>query len=530
MDGDGFWLVFHHPHRERGATACLHFGLQIETHPIGDVDQMTVCDGTEVSPTDQFPDSIERSYDLSNSQHSNEVFQISHPHLLLKQEQEGFLQKVHFKLTQASWVAAEIGYNFFTSHGEMDIVRADHESSAKPLVASRFDFIHGEGHRLDGRLLLGETLPAGAYTLRVADDHYNGQVSSQASHRCFPFSFDFTVVPSRAAPTIVSVVPHPSVPLIPGADLVVTLRFSEPPHGDLGEVVSQISLGGLAADVGGSIKHLKSVYHRREASVEVSTAEHHKVWIISFNADQVLPGEDLTLRIGDLKGNVTKKPFQFNPPTYTVAASAASSGPWHGGADAVAQPAPVDSARPTGGSSGAFLPPSPSSNVGGVGQAHLESGSNAPALIAGGSSVGKVNFGFNRPFGGVADHHLDAAIVPNVEVWQPVRAAPAPAPPQQQPTLTGGDGCPEGTVMNAETRVCEVGSSWPVGWHIVMLATLGVAAYIGFSYAHQIPSFMQGLTKSGPTQQSRRFRDVGHRTSEEELGLVSHRDMEDDML
>ena len=39
LDGssNGYWLTFHHEHRERSESACVHFGLILEVHPTSDV-------------------------------------------------------------------------------------------------------------------------------------------------------------------------------------------------------------------------------------------------------------------------------------------------------------------------------------------------------------------------------------------------------------------------------------------------------------------------------------------------------------
>ncbi|CAK0861993.1 unnamed protein product [Prorocentrum cordatum] len=160
----------------------------------------------------------------------------------------------------------EVGYNFFASHAEMDIVMATDAGTAFPLSTAEPDSIHSPNSQTNTQLALHKTLPPGDYVLRIADDHYGGQIGG--SQACFPFSFEFRAVPAGAPPTVVSVQPHPSVPLTRGVDLVLTIRFSEPPRGSVAEVVSGIYLGGVEAFVGGSLNAMEDRWASKRTSVQ----------------------------------------------------------------------------------------------------------------------------------------------------------------------------------------------------------------------------------------------------------------------
>lgn len=516
--GGGYWLVFHHPHRERSSTACLHFGLQIEIHPVEDMERMTECDGNEVEPSQQLPSEMERSYELSKAQSKDEIFKISKPHLHLRQAPEGFFTQTKFTLRTTSWVAAEVGFNFFTSHGEMDLIRASAtDDRARPLASSKFDFIHGEAHPLDGRLMLGEMLPPGDYVLRVADDHYKGQFSHAA---CFPFSFDFIVVPRNAPPTVISVMPHPSVPLSRGADLVVTLRFSEPPRGSIEEVVKAVSLGGVMAHLGGSVNHLSDNFARKHTSVQASVEEGHRLWIVTFHADILETASDLTLKLDPiLRSNVTGKMFKFDAPTYTVA-KGFSKGPWFNEKAGGAKPAssgwvPFLSASSSSGSTG-------STADAGVGGVHMEGGGSVSSF-SGSSGVGQV-----KSQGGYSEapqdfsHHVDG-MMPNVEIWHGSISESARESPSEA-TTSDPSGCPEGTHMTGE-GICEAGyaSEWPLGYRSIVACSGAGLVFVLYTYGPRM-----GFGRS--EDKAARFRDVGFRTSEEELGLVSAVQFDDDML
>eukprot|EP00929_Paragymnodinium_shiwhaense_P103616 TRINITY_DN67243_c0_g1_i1.p1 TRINITY_DN67243_c0_g1~~TRINITY_DN67243_c0_g1_i1.p1 ORF type:complete len:2048 (-),score=333.28 TRINITY_DN67243_c0_g1_i1:102-6245(-) len=397
LEGEGFWLIFHHPHRERSSTACLHFGLQIEVHPADDMRSMVQCDGAAVLPDEQLPQQL----DLSDTQSRNAIFRVSKPHLFLRQPQQGFFRQIRFTLTKPSWVSAEVGFNFFTSHGEMDIVKDNSKRFQDPLVDSSLDFIHGAGHKLDARLILSDTLDAGDYVLRVADDHYGSQV--EGSEGCFPFSFEFVVVPDQAPPTVVSVLPHPSVPIPRGADLVVTLRFSQPPRGTIQDVIGALSIGGVQAHLAGSgsVNNLAAQYARRQTNVQAAVSEGHKVWVITFLADALADMTEGQLEMATLRSNVTGRLFRFNAPRYRFGFPA-NAPPWGGGQESGEQEVQMaqipDAAVGESGDSGS------ASSYGSISSYGSSSSSSDSAIgsVGGGSVVPEASVGAAVPEGGAS--------------------------------------------------------------------------------------------------------------------------------
>lgn len=321
-----YWLAFHHAHRERSESACLHFGLMLEAHPTSDTAQMMECSGNSVSPEDMFPGSL----NLQN----DGMFKYSKERSFLSQRQRGFLTNTRFTLTTSSWVGVQVGFNFFLSHAEMDIVLAEDRPGAKAMVPSELEPRGAAGSIMDARLVIGVVLPPGEYKLRVADDHYKGQLDGSAQG-CFPFSFDFTVVPESSIPGVLSVHPHPSVPLVRGVDVVLSVRFSEPPQGSIDDVVSKFSFGGIQAVKGGSVNHLESNFadaYKRKSIVQATASEGHKVWVIGWSGQALASLSSAKLVLSELRGNTSGQIFKFNPPTYSFV-DAPKGAPWSGGAE-----------------------------------------------------------------------------------------------------------------------------------------------------------------------------------------------------
>jgi len=504
---------------------------------------------------------------------------------------------VRFTLTRTSWVSAEIGYNFFTSHAELDMVKDTAKSSKEAVVVSQLDFIHGAGHKLDARLILSDTLDPGDYVLRVADDHYSGQVDGGSQEGCFPFSFELVVVPDQAPPTVVSVLPHPSVPIPRGADLVVTLRFSQPPKGSIEDVVNSLSLGGVQAHLAGSgsINNLATQYARRQTNVQAAVTEGHKVWVVTFLADALADMSEAALEMAPLRSNLTGRLFRFNAPRYKFGFPA-NAPPWGGGQELGGQEAQVDqfpagesdgndnsdngvdavsassgmaiqsevasgvgaavpeggvasassgsqgsigSAQPEGqgaaSSMAARLGLNSGGGSGGIGAARSEGRGVSSAATSDDVSSGAV--GQARPEGQIYKatpimrftpappppppvYGNTDAIVPRVVEWRP----PTPAPPKSSDS---SNDCPEGTVLNAETGICETGSpGWPVGYRFMVFAsTAGVAAFL---FLYVAPRYRRG--GAGALDKAARFRDIGVRSSHEEQSLMSSVDLDDDML
>jgi hypothetical protein len=440
----GFWLAFHHAHREQAESACLHFGLELEIHPFDDTRRMFECPSDAESPEDLFPDSL----NVDQNEQSRKSFKYSKQNAWLRQPQRGFLKKVAFSLTVTSFVTASIAHNFFLSHGEMDIITYTTDGEKRrsvTLAAAEPEFIHTADHPLNVRQVVGTILEPGDYFLRVADDHYPGQLAG-ADSACFPFSFEFHVVPEKAPPAIISVLPHPSVPIPKGVDLLMTVRFSEPPAGSLPDVISQFSLGGFQASTGGSMNTMSSQYisQQRTAKVTAETAEGHRVWIIGWSS-QVLAaiGGTAKLVIGTIRSNSTQRIFKFNAPTYTIA-EAPKGAPWSAGAKT---------------SSDGAMPSPDSSSSGGVGESMPEkSGAGVDATVkteepsrpSAGSSSSAGGLGDVAPESSIGGVKAEKPSIGSALAETPKSETPASPSPSTLEDSSVGAAKPEGSGVGAK--------------------------------------------------------------------------------
>jgi len=571
LEGSAFWLAFHHPHRERSESACLHFGLEIEVHPVTDMRQMMACPSTSASPEDLFP----TSFDVPSD--SAKTFRYSKPTTFIRQSQNGFLTKTRFTLATESFVSAELGFNFFSSHAEMDVVPQRSAAANVAMELAETEFLHSPIDPVTTQLVFGRKLPAGDYVLRVADDHYPNQLEGSTS--CFPFSFELRIVPALAPPTIVSVQPHPSVPIARGVDLVLTLRFSEPPAGSIEDVVRSMSLGNVQANAGGSLQSMTSQYasSARTSTVQASTAEDHLVWVIGFSADVLRNMDVAKFVINQLRSNVSKRLFRFNPPTYSIV-DVPRGLPWNGApSPSPTPPASRSEALPpatvtSGGDAGLGRPQA--EGGGAVGSVSGDVGAPRPEGGAAGGDVGAAwpeggsarlpeperggevraegsGAAFSQAAGDVGSIRSEGAkssvVVedevdeedhrPRVQEWNPVdvqrpsssASRPEPAKPTADYSpLDSADDCPAGTVRSAATGICEPmgGSSVPVGYRTIMVGCgLSAGGFLAFF-------FWPRLRRLGAP--SSRFGDIGARTAQEEMGLMqgvgNFDDDDDDML
>jgi len=595
----GYWLSFHHPHRERSQSACLHFGLEMEIHPAEDTNRMFECSGESVDPEAVFPSDLE----IDQSDDTTLEYRFKKPLSWIRQPPQGFLREMGFTLRVASYVFAELAHNYFLSHAEMDIVHIEnhHES----LVFGEPDFLHDTDNPLNSRQVVGRVLEPGDYKVRVADDHYPGQMAS-VDTACFPFAFEFRVVPEKAVPAVVSVQPHPSVPVPRGVDLVITIRFSEPPEGTLEEVVRKISLGGIQAVAGGSVDAMRSQYASRTATVQAEASEGNKLWVIGWSAEVLATLSEAKLTIAGIVSNATKRRYNFNPPTYKLV-EAPKGIPWAGGSRA-SSPSSSDSSmpRPAGEAQSQDSSPAPQtasgSGSGEIGGVKMEGGGSPVSSSPSGqpASTGQAvpegsgsSIGQSKPEVASTDTgmvHAETAIVhaestatpappppadfssvhvessfsakeqedyePTVHQWVPTdrgggsKAAPAPPPDEDGETK-----CPPGTVMNGLTGICDtkvlsssvlssmadsVGSLgesvWPSGYGSVITMCAGSVVLLAaiMNCGPQLKGMFGGARGSAASQSpaSTRFKDIGERRPEEEMGLVSAaaNDFDDDML
>jgi len=141
---------------------------------------------------------------------------------------------------------------------------------------------------------------------------------------------------------------------------------------------------------------------------------------------------------------------------------------------------------------------------------------------------------------------------PVVRQWSPPdnRPPPAPSPPAQSRMEDDVTQCPEGTVMNGLTGICDsssagsdaslVGSlsaSMPSGYGSVMAASAG--SLVGLAVLMNCWPQLKSRLSAGLASKSSgvsgipsaRFKDIGQRRSEEERGLMSScGDEDEDML
>jgi hypothetical protein len=92
-------------------------------------------------------------------------------------------------------------------------------------------FINHGNNPINIEQRLERTIEPGEYSVMLADDHDDQKfISMGTQNLCFPHTLLFKVFPLTAsAPFILSILPNPTVPIVQGMDLVITIKFSEPP-------------------------------------------------------------------------------------------------------------------------------------------------------------------------------------------------------------------------------------------------------------------------------------------------------------
>ncbi|CDI83224.1 hypothetical protein EPH_0011770 [Eimeria praecox] len=111
---------------------CLLFDLFIQSMPFRELHQMSECSSmgvSAVSPSDLFSAAAVQSAAAlvsSNREQGEETQQQVVASLQpLQQQREGFLKSIEFEVAEPSFILAEVSYNFFVSHVEMDIVTSN---------------------------------------------------------------------------------------------------------------------------------------------------------------------------------------------------------------------------------------------------------------------------------------------------------------------------------------------------------------------------------------------------------------------
>lgn len=531
-DHRAFWLTFHHPHEERSESSCIHFALEIEIHPYSDMRSMLSCKGSSAPAERLFPTIFEVGSAPFNFH--------TEPLNFVSQGENGFLTTTNFRLAQTSWVGVDLSFNFLMSHAEADII-GTHGDNA--LVFAETDFVHESDHILNSRQVLGRTLPAGDYTLRIADDHWKGQFQDM-SEGCFPFALDMVVVPEGSAASVVYVHPSSSVPVVRGLDMVITIRFSDAPRGTLEEVVDQFSLGGVRAWLGGSIKHMQTRYANdaaRKISVQASAAEGNHMWVITWSSHllSTMSGS-AELSIGKLVSNVTGQGFNFAPLTYTFV-DAPKGEPWFSDArnqqngqswspwNANPSP-PIDEGLPRQAGSGSIVGvsrpegsgsvmPRPESALREQTQPILPAVREQTQPILPVHEVARSREVVPQQSGSVGMIRQEgisggSALSRGIEDHGPVIVDYRPPPMSM---LGGGIAT---TVLTTTTSI-SASRFEPLGYR-----TISAGSFVAFLVLYYLAG--RRTEKRGKPSVSDRFRDIGERRDDEELSLVPNSNFNDD--
>lgn len=309
-----------HANGESSASGCVVFDMAVALEPTDLFHQMSQCPsqaptnafnldklyvvdtvaGTGVvrnSFNEVLPSNAIQLYTKSGSINSGQFFTLNSGLVILRESRSGFVHHIDLKIDEPSLITLSVEFNFILSHLEADIVPVGSDDQGQPLSAdqtsnakiaffklvSDLDFIGPSTSPLNARQYIETSLPAGQYKLRIADDHWPLQFQSMYDSRCFPLRVNITVAPqylppnskptsvinSQSAPLLVqyksidpaprllSIHPHPSMPIMHGQDLLVTLRFSSPPSISETEIsehiglipveVPQVSMPGLSS-------------------------------------------------------------------------------------------------------------------------------------------------------------------------------------------------------------------------------------------------------------------------------------------
>jgi len=214
----------------------------------------------------------------------------------------------------------------------------------------------------------------------------------------------------------------------------------------------------------------------------------------------------------------------------------------------------------TDGGVGSVVPQAGSgTDSGGVGAIHMEKPASPPASEATSDKIARIQAAVEarkgtavpatpRPQPSAGDSrdsqvgaiHMEGAAPTRVEEpfrepvisqWRPASPPSPPPPPPPAEAII----CADGSTFNEATGGCDSrfaaaaeGASWPFGFRTIILAC-GASAF-GLSLLIN-RGWLASYLGAGRRKGAARFRDVGARTAEEELGLVNSRiDDDDDML
>lgn len=510
-----FWLSFRHPHHEQAGSACIHFGLFLQTISVDAMQFMLQCNSDakiyeeffRLDATDM-PQHTEYNYEAKPG--------------LVRQSQIGFLQKISFNVAVSSWMQVAVGFNFILSHAEMDLVNTKYR---RRVAYADLHYMNSADSQINARQVLIRQLLPGSYTLRLADDHYKDQVNGEA---CFPFSFNFRVIPEEMAPSLLYVQPDPSVPLLRSVDMVVFLHFSEAPRGKTGDVVKSIAL------------------ESGPDAILSSVSADELVWEVRWMSKELVSRTTAKVIFRNLVANTSG--IQFVAPSREYSLVDVLPEPWAGG-----QAALVDRQS-------SWLNPS---SDGRSNQVEVVGDYSQQPRSPG--EVGQVRTEGSRIGTG---GQLLSELQPTPPPYQAQFVPPAPPPPPQvlqkvevginsynekwwerdikktndnqwwdsgventQPPPATAN-CPEGTALNEATGICDLGwmgqlqstlGSSQLGANQSTLVIGAVVMLMGMWYVW--PQVLQWwVNRPGAS----RFSDIGVRSKEEEMSLFSGPDDDDD--
>jgi hypothetical protein len=242
---------------------------------------------------------------------------------------------------------------------------------------------------------------------------------------------------------------------------------------------------------------------KQRTSVQASTSEGHRVWVVGFSAETLSRMTQAKLTIEGLRSNVTGLPFKFNPATFTIY-NAPIGTPWSGGSvkDSGTAGKPAEPTRsrsdvgaPVAEGGGGGLPPAAP-----VGNVMVESGSsqNTPQALPPQPE--------RLAEGRVIEDDEEENHAPKVEEWNPMDDDGGSAHRRRSGKSSSDDSASSDIASGTE----------PAGSQTVYVFT-GVALLV-FAVLYYNPQ----LRTMGAAGRKDRFRDIGERSSEEELGLVQY--------
>ncbi|CEM11840.1 unnamed protein product [Vitrella brassicaformis CCMP3155] len=539
------WLIFHHEHREAMEKSCSIFDLAIAAFPKTDMDNMLSCSNNGLGRSEDFHALFDQqrvaaaalSGRGAENGYDSGVRNVA-------QEAGGFLETLPFTLGEDSVVIASIGYNFFLSHVEMDIIGGDADPrKAKSIMFSEIDFVNGASSPVNARQWVALYLPKGKYQARIADDHFPGQFRAGSGRQCFPLQFSFSTYPvirkgapsygvsSAASAKVVSVHPQPSMPLMYGQDLMLSIRFSSPAKASPAEAQRLIALQGQSGqrvapsdylrleEEGGYLWNFVWIGEVLQALAPTVTLTLSDGFVSEGTGRPYVIEEPITYRIATTPDFPDKLPWTGGPPVPSAWSASMLGDGWH----------TQQGARPPGGAPGSVSSESSS----GRGTTTGDRGPGRPGEVymeqpgAAGGGWGKQDEPRRPP------------------AFPPAAPPPPPPPPvivhepvggqDRLPGLGEAGGvsikaeqeihCGEGFVINPVTGMCD-----PIPADSRMRTGMGAWGVLGWSFVLSVVAILlliawRAAEIKMTTRHAYRYTPV---TTEENFGLVDRDDDDDD--